>query len=406
VLKAVEPFTSLLIILIIAIVLFMFRKEVPKLVEWVVSFRRIAKTKDGFSFEGSSAPELTPALSEQKEQAAVIAEIVTETLTSPLTTVPIPSPKLRWVDALIEKRYDDATGLLEKELEVATDADHRLVIKGAIGNVKFEENAGAGVEYFENLILQHPKKPEPYRWYALSFLWKDLPSKAEVILRQGLQAVDRKALLYDTLSDCLTRLGRVSEALQAAADGVAEDPVFVPNYLNAARISTSTGEKDTARRWYLRALDASNGAEYILDAYARFLSDTDRKAETILRFQELASRNSNNASYFGLLGNAYLAEGFNSLALACYLRAHELTEGKVAWVEANIGNIFNNQGFYGEAIKYLKAAVTLDSDFQYAHERLAQAQKFDIDERERLTAILKDARVNEAPQLVAAVPVT
>jgi len=398
--KAAEPFTGLLITLIIAIVLFVFRKEVPKIVDWVVSFKRIAKTKDGYSLEGSRAPEVAPpVLSEQKEQAIVVAEIVTETLTQPLSDSPSPESKERWVDALIAKRYDDAIVLLERESEASHDVDYRLTLEGAIGNVKFEESAAAGVEYFASFILQYPKKHQPYLWYALSFLWKDLPSRAEGILRVGLQSAERKALLYDTLSDCLLQLGRTSDALQAAVDGVTADPTFVANYLNAARIHTANAEKDAARRWYLRALDVSNGAEFILDEYARFLTGTERKAETILRFRELASRNSSNSAYIGYLGNAYLAAGLNSLALACYLHAHELTSGQAAWVEANIGNIFKNQGFYAEAVKYLKAAVSLNPDFQYAHERLAQAQKLDAEEHEKLAVILKDARVEELPKL-------
>ena len=80
---------------------------------------------------------------------------------------------------------------------------------------------------------------------------------------------------------------------------------------------------------------------------------TEWKAETMLRCQELVSRDAMNAAYLTRLGNAYLAEELNSLALTCYLRAHELTGGNEAWIEGNIGNIFKNRGFLPE-VKYLR----------------------------------------------------
>jgi predicted Zn-dependent protease len=149
----------------------------------------------------------------------------------------------------------------------------------------------------------------------------------------------------------------------------------------------------------LKALNASYGAGFVLDAYARFLGNTEFKSEAILRYQELVAREPENPSHLGLLGNLYLSAGFNSLAMSCYMRASHVTEGKSAWIEANIGNLLKNQGLYSEAIKYLKTAVVLDPDFQYAHERLAQAQKSASEEREKLNAMLKDARVTNPPQV-------
>jgi tetratricopeptide (TPR) repeat protein len=132
----------------------------------------------------------------------------------------------------------------------------------------------------------------------------------------------------------------------------------------------------------------------VLERYAKFLSDSGLTAEAILRYQELVIRNPENATYRVLLGNAYLAAGLNSHALAAYMKGNELAGEKEGWILGNIGNILKNQGFHGEAIKYLNKAVERNPDSQYAHERLAQAQKLELEETERLSALLQEARAS------------
>ena len=75
-------------------------------------------------------------------------------------------------------------------------------------------------------------------------------------------------------------------------------------------------------------------------------------------------------------------------------RANELAGGKEGWIHGNIGNIYKNQGFYSEAIAEFKEALALEPDSQYAHERLAEAQKLESEENENLGELLRRAKQN------------
>jgi tetratricopeptide (TPR) repeat protein len=78
--------------------------------------------------------------------------------------------------------------------------------------------------------------------------------------------------------------------------------------------------------------------------------------------------------------------------LNAYKEASKLAEDKQGWILANIGNILKNQGFYAESIKYLQRALELESESQYAHKRLAEAQQLEEDETKKLESLLADAQ--------------
>ena len=370
----------------VGILLFLFRAEIRKLVDWVVRFKRIAKSKEGYSLEGASEPEKAPQPVVDGEREAVAAADAISTSSSE------PGAMDTWLKAYSENRFDEAVSLLEAEYQRATDVEEKSSFKSLIGRVKFEQNSAAGIAYFENLIREDPTRAEPYDWWALAYLRWSLPEKCLAVIDRGLAAAHGKARLLDTKSDCLLALGRIDDAIEAASQGVQEDASYVRNYSNLARLHLKKGDKETARAWYLRALDASEGNESVLAEYATFLADNNYMAETILRYQDLMNRDPKNSRYRSLAGNAYLMAGLNSRALGAYQKANELAEEKEGWILANIGNALHNRGFHAEAIKYLRRALELDPASQYAHERLAQAQQGDADEDKKTESLLDEAR--------------
>lgn len=390
--------SGLIITAIIALLLLIFRPEVRKLVDWVVSFKRLAKTAEGYTIEATQ-PSVPAVVDEKREQTIVAAEPVA--ITAELVADETPAVTERWVDALFEKRYDDAIRILEGLHAAATDVDERLTYKSAQGHVIFEKNAIDGLVYFDQLINEHPTKFQPYQWLALSYYWRGLLDKALEVLERGVARVDRKARLLDTKSDALVAAGRDEEAIAVAVQGVEAEPTYAESYLNLARIYERRDDVATARAWYLRGLDATAGSDSVLRPYARFAADKGLVGEAVLRYNQLVNRHPDSAEYRTLLGNAYLAAGFHSLALQAYVRANELANGTEGWILANIGNVYKNQGLYTEAVKYLKLALERESDSDYAHERLAQAQKAEKEERDKLEELLKTARHEMGKQIAA-----
>ncbi|MGE5835825.1 MAG: tetratricopeptide repeat protein [Acidobacteriota bacterium] len=310
-----------------------------------------------------------------------------------------------WVKALSESRFDDSLTLLESQLNGA-EPQSRVLLESIIGHVKMEKDPAIGVPYFENLVRQHPTKPEPYTWWALSYSLRELPDKTLAVLDRGLSQVDAKAKLFEAKAGHLQTFGRLDEALEVARQGVDADPSFVDNYLVAADLLAAKGDNDGARSWYLKALDVSLGEPNVADKYALFLLNTDKYHEAILRYQDLVNRNPKDPKYYALLGNAYLAAEFPGRALRAYRKANELAEGKVAWILANIGNLMNNRGFYSEAVEYLQKALELDPTLKYAHERLASAQQAEADEAKRVGTVLAEVRstLNKSEQPPAPAP--
>jgi tetratricopeptide (TPR) repeat protein len=79
-------------------------------------------------------------------------------------------------------------------------------------------------------------------------------------------------------------------------------------------------------------------------------------------------------------------------ALIRYKKANELANQKEGWILANIGNIYNNQGFFTEAILYLKKSLEITPDSEYSHDRLAKALKSKAEEDKKEDEILVEAK--------------
>ncbi len=385
-LDSLKPFAGLMTLVVIGILLLVFRPEVRKLVDWVVHFKRIAKTKEGYSLESANQPERSPVpVVDSPREAAVAAEAVS-------TVSSQPGPTESWYEAFVDNRYDDAVRLLETEHDQTADFERRVTIKSLIGHLKLRQDSAVGLAYFENLIREHPTNAQPYEWWAFAYRSRNLPEKCLAVIERGLGAVQEKARLLYAKSGCLRDVGRTDEAIGAALQGVKEDPKYVSNYCSLAGLYLGKGDKETARSWYIQALDASEASEAVLAEYAKFLADNGYTAEAILRYRDLVGREPNNPTYRALAGNAYLTAGLHSHALRAYREANEFAKEKQGWILANIGNIFKNQGLYAEAIKYFRRALELDAASQYAHERLAQAQQSDAEEDKKLESLLDEAR--------------
>ena len=385
-LDSLKPFAGLMTVGVIGVLLVIFRAEIHKLVDWLVRFKRVAKTREGYSLEGASEPEKTPV---PPSQAA--SELVVERHEAVPPQAGAEAADT-WYEAFLGKRYDAAISLLEAEAAAATNIEAKLTNMGLIGHIKFEQDPTTGIAYFERLIEDHPTKYEPYEWWALTYKWKHLPEKCLAVIQRGLEVVQEKAELLHTKSDCLLEIGRLEDAIGAALQGVEANRTYSANYVNLAKAYLKKGEKDTARSWYLRALDVSEGREGILVEFAEFLLGNGYMAEAILRYQDLVKQWPENPTHRALLGNAFLMADLNSRALETYQAASKLAEDKQGWILANIGNVLNNRGFYAEAIKYLQRALELDQGSRYALERLARAQQLEADEGEKLESLVAQAR--------------
>src|SRR5947199_3949242 len=226
--------STLIITVIVAILMLVYRAEIRKLVNWVTSFKRVARTSEGFSIE-SREPDVAPVQLEKREEVA-LARQVTEIKQLPAGEKHEEAQPEKWSRALSEKRYDDAIRLLGDEISKEEDPEKLLLKKSVLGYIKFEKDVGEGVTYFEKLISESPQAYQPYEWFALSYYWRGLNENALPVVERGLQSSQKKFSLLDLKTDCLIVMVRETEAIAVANETIKCDPSAPSGYLNLARI--------------------------------------------------------------------------------------------------------------------------------------------------------------------------
>src|SRR6185437_1689986 len=117
------PYASVIITAIVALLLLFFRREVKALVSWVVGFKRLAKTKDGYALESSPEP-ISVVESTEIRSLAVVAAVQLSTDGDALA-VANEFRRGLWASPLSERRYDEAIKLLQDEQDRTVDADER-----------------------------------------------------------------------------------------------------------------------------------------------------------------------------------------------------------------------------------------------------------------------------------------
>lgn len=391
-LEEIKAITYLITAVAIPAVLFVFRVEVRKLVGWIVSFTHVHKTKDGFALTPGSSTEPQSPTIVSKESIAIAAIRSDGVAEEADANAESDADADTWWMAVHDKRFDDATLLLEKEIAKESDKEQQVGLRSIMGNVIFEKSPEKGIEYFEKLLIEFPTDSTPFAWYSRTLAWKDLVSKSLAVIERGLAVVADPGRLLETLSDVLLRAGKESDAFDASFKGVQRSPNYVANYLNLAQIESGRKNFEEAKAWYRRALEVSNGSATVLAAYAEWLSDNHFDDEALLRYQSLASEYPTNSSYRAFLGNAYLANGFEDLALEAYLEADKIAEGREEWILSNIGNVYKNQKLYSRAEEYLRRALAVEPSSQYALERLAGTLKEREEQKKKIAKLLKEVR--------------
>lgn len=367
-----------------------FRAEVRQLVNWIVGFKHISKTKDGFAIGPQAEPDSgTTATASKVLGIAVIEETIPETTSD---STPAAVEVDTWWKASREKRHADAVFLMQKEVDSATSPDQKLLYRSLIGHELFQEDPKKGIEHFEKLIVEEPTSSTIYDWYALTYLWADLLEKSLEVIARGLPNVTDKGELLATQASVFRKAGRDDQAYESALEGVKVSPANTSNYLFLADIETARKRLDEARTWYKRALSVSNNNTSVLATYGEWLTANGFYAESLLRYLELVARKPDNATYQTLLGNAYLNNNAPDLALEAYFAADKLAEGKQGWILGNIGNIYNNAGLYSLAESYLRRALAVDPDSEYALDALNRAVKAKASQNKEVQKTLDEAR--------------
>lgn len=377
-LKSLQP---LIITALVVFALILFRKQVCKLVDWIVSFRRFSKTKNGY--QASAEPEPRGLLPEPKE--GLTEEAVVKTIEVTKQQEEGKEEKGSWIKALFfEKNYDKAIELLKEKLEEETDAKERASLKGFIGYSKFMKDNKTGVEYFEDVIREHEANSNTYYWYAICYYDQEDYNATITIAKRGVDEFEEASpSLYELYAECLVRLNRKIEAIGFLEEALKRYPERPSHYIKIADILIGLGIKDLARDCCKVGITFCPKDVALLEKYAGIATEMGQYDEGMAIYLKLTNLKPDEPRYWGLLGNQYLQLQFNDLALEAYKTGNQLASEKQAWIIGNIGNLMKNRGFNTDGASWFQKALAIDPNSQFSHERLAEALKSSQQEKEK-----------------------
>ncbi len=368
--KALATPVTVGLVLIGAIV---FKKDLTRLVTWLVTFKRVSKTKDGYSLEGG--PEVP------KEQPANQQDALLQVSPSPAV---IAAPKKdSWFDAMMERNYPETVRRLEKDVAAASTPDERIRLQALQAHFTYLSDTQAGMRRYEQLVLDHPTHNVPYEWWAVSLNASGQVEGAVAVLDRGIASAANKEPLLLSRVSTLKSADRIDDALATAERATADFPKSASAFIALGEVQVAKKELAGAAAAFEAALAIDPRSETARYQLASALQEMGAHTAAAFHFEELIRQQPSDARYDALLGNAYLAMGLSDMAMVAYRRANRKAEGKAGWILANIGNVLVNQGFYSDAIDYLQQAAALEPASEYVHSRLARALAGQDAERKR-----------------------
>ncbi len=386
--ETIKSLQSLIITALVIIALLLFKNEVKKLVDWIVSFKKLSKTKNGY--HASAEPE-TSGLS-LKFQEVTSSNAIQIEVAEHKEKEEEEKEKERpsWAEAFLKKDFDKAIDLLKEDIEKVTEADEKARLKALIGVAKFRKDRQIGIDYFEGLIPEQEKQTVAYYWYAWSYYIIEDYETAINVAKRGINAKESWPQIHQLYADCLVHLKREIEAIEFLAENLNRYPGTASSYLKIADILIQIGMKDLARDCCRAGITSCPEDVPLLEKYALILSELEQYKESMVIYRKLTAQEPEEPRYLTLLGNQYLMIDLHDLALETYKKANQLANEKQGWIIGNIGNLMKNRGFYTEGSGYLQKAIEIEPNSQFAHERLAIALKASEEERNKRDEIFKE----------------
>lgn len=378
-----------IIFIIVSIFMLIFRKELNKLIDWLVNFKRVSKTKDGYSASTTAESGGMDDAPPPDKELSVIEEIKKSEPESN-------GPDTNWTKPFYDKDYPRACEILRDMISQEKDPHVKTEHRAKLGHVMFVQEKQKGIEYFENLIKTGDNATIVYQWYSLSYRLNGDYNEAADALRAGIKQHPTDTKLPDRLASVFKKQGKHIQAIEILQKNLHQNPTFAQSYLTLTQMLVDINMPEQAINCCKIGMQKCPRDTGLIETYVKILPEQDTSKERMFAYLLLTDIKPDNPSYWGFLGNEYLNLDFHDLTLEAYHKANTLAKEKEVWILGNIGNIMKNQGFYSHGAEFLQRAVSIDPNSQYAHERLGQALKLASDQEAKRDEIRKE--VNKSIQ--------
>lgn len=302
-----------------------------------------------------------------------------------------------WIEAYLDRRFDDAIRLLEKRLTEESDPDQTRVLECWIGRAEYGRDWAKGTSYLESMIEKYPNDEDPYTQLAYAHILRNQFQPAIDVIDMGLAKVTDRLPLLAAKSACYNRFEMADLAVATMKEAIVEFPVSYGSHLALADHFIKNDDYDDARSVLENGIVMVPNNEYLLSTYGKLLFDHFEPREALVPYSDLVFLFPDSANYRTLRGNTYLKLDLNDLTMQDYRHAAELAAKageNEAWILANIGNLLKNRGIYEDGIEYLNRAIEIEPSSSYSHQRLATARDLQTEEKEKSVKILEEAKIS------------
>ncbi|HYF84514.1 MAG TPA: tetratricopeptide repeat protein [Clostridia bacterium] len=380
----IKYLSIIIVSIVLLIILLVYKKPLVKMLTSVASTKRFEKTKDGFKIEvGGSESDDTLLLPSSRKEIINKDIVENNCVNDECDHIGDGDKPFDWISHYMNKDYDIAIKVLERLIDKAEDSKEVADNEYIIGLCLLKKDFNSGYRKLNSFAEKYPSDSRPYLALSSEYLLCKLPNEAINILDLGISKIKDNCRILKRKVEVLTELERFPEALDIISMLAEHYPNDIECNTLKADIYIKKNDLDNAYASYNMALMKNPSDENLLKVYAAFLYNSNKKEEALSIYKRMIELYPKNENYIGLLGNTYLDLNFYNKALECYEKANELANNNQSWIIANIGNAYKNKGFYSKALECFTAALRIDPDSEYTHNRISTTYEAIREEEKR-----------------------
>lgn len=298
--------------------------------------------------------------------------------------------KKEWIDLFIERKYDGAIEILEKELINETESDKIAERSFWLAYSNFKINESKGIKLIDSYLTKYKMDLGAHQNAARVFLFEGYFDRAINILENAMSNFGNKNSLILLLAEGYKKRDGLDKAIAFLESHSPELEIELS--LEISEMYRSTKEYDKARNAIHRVYLNYPNNEKVRYEYARVAMELDLNEIALYFLKSLTYDFETNINYWGYLSNCCLSLDLYDQAMVSCKKANDLANHKQEWLISNIGNMLKNKGFYSDAIEYLEKGIELNKSSDYAHERLSTSIKFKQEELEKMNLLSAEGR--------------
>ncbi len=324
--------------------------------------------------------KLPPLTSQHRENESDEAEPDSKTKMNP------------WIQDFLNNDYSSARKKLEEQMKEKSEEDKLEEDRVWMAYIDFKENEITGLDSLIDIAKSNKQSPKIITLVSRMLSWEHYSDIVLEILQEALLKFPANPELVVLLSECLKTEGDKEGAINVLSkDELQKLPAIA---IALADIYEEEYEIEQAIECIHTSYIKFPSNTDVLYKYARLLQESNRHKEALYLLNCLAAENPKEVAYWGYMSNTCLQLNLYDKAMTYCKKALELSQGEEAWILLNIGNMFNNKGFYSEAEEWLNKGLLVDPESEYAHDRLATAIKNRNEEQKNFTEFCKEGRIS------------